>query len=101
MERLTAWKSYRDYWRADDTDRPFFHPSDAGLPVVSLLNYLTVADSSRRTAVLEAVWRSLHFELAITREVVNPFGYARQLVQNTTGRRYSAFFFPHNTEAAP
>lgn len=101
MARLTTWKSYRDYWRADDTDRPFFHPSDAGLPLVSLLNYLTVTDSSRRTAVLEVVRRALHFELAITREVVNPFGYARQLVQDTTGRRYSAFFFPHNTEAAP
>ncbi|WP_397546988.1 glycoside hydrolase family 9 protein [Rhodothermus marinus] len=101
MARLTTWASYRDYWRVDDTDRPFFHPSDAGLPVVSLLNYLTVADSSRRAAVLEVVRRALHFELMITREVVNPFGYARQLVQDTTGRRYSAFFFPHNTEAAP
>ncbi|MGN6369612.1 MAG: cellulase N-terminal Ig-like domain-containing protein [Phycisphaerae bacterium] len=26
------------YWRADDKERPFFHASDAGLPVVALLN---------------------------------------------------------------
>ncbi len=101
MARLTTWGPYRDYWRADDTDRPFFHPADAGLPVVSLLNYLTIADSARRAAVLDVVQRALRFELTITREVTNPFGYARQLVQDTTGRRYSTFFFPHNTEAAP
>jgi hypothetical protein len=33
--------------------------------------------------------------------VNNPFGYSRQLVQDTTGRRHSAFFFPHGSEASP
>lgn len=32
------------YWRADDGDRPFFHAADAGLPVVSLLYYLDIAE---------------------------------------------------------
>ena len=47
--------------------------------------------------------RSLGFELAITGEVVNPFGYSRQLVQSKDGpsTRRSAFFFPHDTETAP
>ena len=40
----------------------------------------------------------MQFYLGITSEVTNPFGYARQLVQDTTGKRYSTFFFPHNTE---
>src|SRR6202166_5316684 len=39
MGRLTNWKNYTDYWRVTDTDRPFFHAADAGLPLVSLLNY--------------------------------------------------------------
>lgn len=96
LDRLVTWHGYRDYWRADDADRPFFHPSDAGLPVVSLLAYLDIADADTKSRVLSVVRRSLQFELAITGEVNNPFGYARQLVQTATGSRFSGFFFPHN-----
>ena len=37
--RLTTIAGHDGVWRADDGSRPFFHPSDAGLPVVSLLEY--------------------------------------------------------------
>ncbi|MEV6609495.1 glycoside hydrolase family 9 protein [Kutzneria sp. NPDC051319] len=94
--RLVSWQGYHDYWRADDADRPFFHPSDAGLPVVSLLTYLDIADAATRAKVLDVVRRSLQFELNVTGEVPNPFGYARQLVQDGKGTRYSGYFFPHN-----
>ncbi|ATY09153.1 hypothetical protein CU254_00650 [Amycolatopsis sp. AA4] len=96
LQRLVSWKSYRDYWRADDGDRPYFHPSDAGLPVLSLLAYAEIADEATVSAVLQVVRRSLEFELAVTAEVPNPFGYARNLVQDGEGKRYSSFFFPHN-----
>ena len=89
------------YWRADDGDRPFFHPSDAGLPVVSLLEYYPYASADLQKRIHEAVRRSLEHELSITREVNNPFGYSRQLVQDTLGVRHSAFFFPHGSEASP
>jgi hypothetical protein len=101
MDRLCSWREYHDYWRADDADRPFFHPSDAGLPIVSLLNYYPVADSGVRTRVLGVIRRSLSHELAVTHEVNNPFGYSRQLVQDTAANRRSAFFFPHGSEASP
>ncbi|HEU0107517.1 MAG TPA: glycoside hydrolase family 9 protein, partial [Vicinamibacteria bacterium] len=91
----------RAYWRADDQDRPFFHAADAGLPVTSLVAYLDVVDDARRAAVLEAVRASLEWELAVTGEVANPFGYARQLVQTKAGVRDTRFFFPHDTETAP
>lgn len=94
MARLVSWQSYRDYWRADDKDRPYFHPSDAGMPVVSLLAYASVAADP--APVLAVVRRSLEFELSITREVANPFGYGRQLVQTAAGQRFSGFFFPHD-----
>jgi hypothetical protein len=42
----------------------------------------------------------LRFELAVTAEVNNPFGLARQLVLSH-GKPRTAFFFPHDTEAAP
>jgi hypothetical protein len=90
MARLTP----KGYWRADDVDRPFFHPSDAGLPVVSLLSYADIAPD--KAAVLAVVRRSLEYELAVTTEVANPFGYARQLVQGKDGARFTGFFMPQD-----
>jgi hypothetical protein len=101
MARLTTHGAFRDYWRADDGTRPFFHPSDAGLPVISLLRYAETASPANRQQVLDTVKRSLKFELATTQEVNNPFGYARQLVRMGNGEVRTAFFFPHDTEAAP
>jgi hypothetical protein len=101
MNRLASWKKYHDYWRADDKDRPFFHAADAGFPLVSLISYYPVANSAVQNKIREVVKRSLQFELSITYEVNNPFGYSRQLVQDTAGNRHSAFFFPHGTETAP
>jgi hypothetical protein len=101
MARLTSSGTWRDYWRADAGTRPYFHPSDAGLPVVSLLDYAEIALPEERQKALHTVERSLRFELAVTAEVNNPFGYARQLVRTKDGRLRAAFFFPHDTEAAP
>lgn len=101
--RLTSGAAYENYWRADDGDRPFFHPVDAGLPVISLLGYAEIADEAGRAKALDAVRKSLGFELAVTAEVANPFGYSRQLVQSKGGgaTRRTSFFFPHDTETAP
>lgn len=96
--RLASWESFTDYWRADDRDRPFFHASDAGMPVVALVGYLEIADDTHRKQVLDRIRRSLEFELSVTSEVTNAFGYPRQLVQSKDGRRRSSFFFPHDTE---
>ncbi len=100
VNRLTTWKKYKNYWRANNKKRPFFHPSDAGLPVVSLWEYYEIANTTMKKKVLQTVKKSMKFELAITSEVTNPFGYARELVQDTTGIRYSAFFFPHNAKTS-
>ena len=101
MGRLTESGSWKNYWRADGGTRPFFHPSDAGLPVISLLEYAKIATPDQRSKVRQAVERSLRFELNVTAEVNNPFGYARQLVRMGDGKVRTAFFFPHDTEAAP
>ena len=100
-QRLTESGSWKGYWRADSETRPFFHPSDAGLPVISLLEYDKIATPDQRRKVRQAVERSLRFELGVTAEVNNPFGYARQLVRMGDGKLRTAFFFPHDTEAAP
>jgi len=101
MARLATSGTYANFWRVNDAERPFFHASDSGLPVVSLVNYLSIADETTRQVVLASVRKSLTFELGVTDEINNPFGYARQLVQNKDGVKRTAFFFPHDTEAAP
>ncbi len=83
--------------RADDGDRPFCHAAEAGLPVVALLR-LAELDSSERHAWRLAAESIMRFELAVTREVDNPYGLARQFVQDLSGHRRTSFFIPHQNE---
>jgi hypothetical protein len=101
ISRQISAGGYSNYWRADDAQRPFFHASDGGFPAVSLLYYAEIAEAPPRQQALQAVKKSLQFELAITAEVNNPFGYSREYVQDKTGKRRATFFFPHNSDAAP
>ncbi len=101
LNRLISAGKYKNYWRADDGDRPFFHPSDAGFPLVSLLNYYPLASETTKIEIKTAVKRSMEHELSVTREVNNPYGYSRQLVQDTLGKRHTSFFFPHGSDASP
>ena len=101
MSRQISAGGYQNYWRADDGERPFFHASDGGFPVVSLLYYSEIADPAAKQQVLDTVKKSLEFELSITAEVTNPFGYSREYVQDKTGARRTSFFFPHTSDAAP
>ena len=101
VSRLISNASYTDYWRADDATRPFFHASDAGFPVVSLLYYAQIASPDVQQKLRDTVKRSLKSQLAMNQDVNNPFGYARQLTQDKDGNRKVTFFFPHNTEVAP
>ncbi|MCD6123397.1 MAG: glycoside hydrolase family 9 protein [Spirochaetales bacterium] len=91
---ITGW------FRSDDNGiRPFFHASDAGLPLISLLRYLEISDVSPvNEKVRKAVNQSLEFELAVTNEVSNPFGYARQYIKPADADSRTSFFMPHNNE---
>jgi hypothetical protein len=48
MGRQISAGGYQNYWRADEGQRPFFHASDGGFPVVSLLYYAEIAEGSRK-----------------------------------------------------
>lgn len=100
VKRISHDDKYAGWWRADaDGTRPFFHAVDAGLPVVALFRYLQFeSDAERKTTVEKAVMASLQFELAITKEVTNPFGCARQYVKAAGGGKRGAFFMPHRNE---
>ena len=101
QKRLCRDANFRDFWRADARGRrPFFHASDAGLPVIALLRYAQAEPSPGKAAeALRAARRSLQFELGITGQSANPFGCARQYVQPVDGPRRAAFFFPHRNES--
>tara|TARA_B100001750_G_C15494716_1_gene593434 strand:- start:314 stop:2149 length:1836 start_codon:yes stop_codon:yes gene_type:complete len=101
LNRISSDQMYKNYFRSDDGNRPFFHASDAGLPILSLLYYVDLADTKTKNEILHSVRKYLEFELSITNEVNNPFGYCRQYVQNKHGNRRSSFFFPHDSETSP
>ena len=100
-DRLSADGAYQDWWRADaNGERPYFHAAEAGLPVVALLRYAEVEpDHTRQKATHEIISRSLTFEIKITNECANPFGYARQYVKPIDAPKQSSFFFPHQNES--
>jgi len=98
--RLSNDERFRGWWRADEAgERPYFHAVEAGLPVICLLRYREVEpEVSRAEQALSALRTSLGFELAVTGEVSNPFGYARQYVRPVGGRKRPSFFLPHRNE---
>ncbi len=96
MGRLGTWQQYHDYWRAGAGDHPFFNATSEGLPTVYLANYLDIAAPSERVAVTQVLRKAMAFALRITGEGANPFGYAREFVQDARGKRYTNFFYPHD-----
>jgi len=95
MGRLTTHGVYRDYWRAGNDNDPFFNATDDGMPVVALAEYASIATSARKAKARDAIRRSMAFQLRITSDANNPFGYARELVRLANGTITAKFFFPH------
>ena len=103
------------FWSDDAKTRPFWHASDAGLPLVAIVNYIETAakykewyctDSVNGGCYLDGVSSTLttaaanHLEwlVKVTTEVDNPFGYARQTAK-TQGAIKNTFFIPHDNES--
>ncbi|MEP6613385.1 MAG: glycoside hydrolase family 9 protein [Mucilaginibacter sp.] len=97
-QNLTKRMSPEGYFIANDANRPYWHASDAGLPVVALSRYLTKEkDGAMRTAALGTIKKALDYNLAVTNKVSNPFGYARQSFLYK-GEVKDGFFIPHDNE---
>jgi hypothetical protein len=93
-KRMTA----EGYFISDDANRPYWHASDAGLPVVALSRYLAKEkDTLLRAEALSTIKKALDYNLAVTNEVSNPFGYARQTFLYK-GAVKDGFFIPHDNE---
>jgi hypothetical protein len=84
------------YFIADSASRPFWHASDAGLPVVALARYVQVeTDAGKSSLAKQAIETHLNYLLSVTSAVANPFGYARQHIAAGT----AGFFIPHDNES--
>ncbi len=87
------------YFMADDGKRPFWHASDAGMPVVALARYISKEkERSYRDAALSTIKKALDYNLRVTNNVSNPFGYARQTFLHNDAVK-DGFFIPHENES--
>jgi hypothetical protein len=95
---LRARLSATGYFIANDASRPFWHASDAGLPVLALVRYAAAeTDAIAKADALGTVQTHLQYLSSVTSEISNPYGYARQHI-NTGGSVRSSFFIPHDNE---
>lgn len=103
ISRLSNDEYYSGFWTADiNKERPYYHAAEAGLPLVSLIKFLDIEnDPVIKSNVIDAIRTSVRFELTITGDVHNPFGYARQYVKATNEPKpRAAFFMPHVNETS-
>ncbi len=86
------------YFIANDSNRPFWHAADAGLPVIALARYLDKeTDAALRQSALATIKQALDYNLRVTGNATNPFGYARQTFL-FHGQPQDGFFIPHENE---
>ncbi|WP_290763110.1 glycoside hydrolase family 9 protein [Fibrobacter sp. UBA4297] len=113
------------FWSDDDKKRPFWHASDAGLPLIALVRYAEIEASigylkenkfdevdvwfcptcigcecgnRLLTDVGVAIEKHSKWLISVTNKVDNPFGYARQTYK-TQGSIKDGFFIPHDNES--
>lgn len=92
------------FWSDNDKTRPFWHASDAGLPLIALIRYAEVGllfctgGRCNSLDVGDTIKKHYNWLLSITDKVENPFGYARQAYK-TGGEIKEGFFIPHDNES--
>ena len=87
------------YFIANDSNRPFWHAADAGLPIMALARFLDKeTDQKYRNLALKTIKTAIDYNLKVTNDVVNPFGYARQSFL-FKGKVKDGFFIPHENES--
>ncbi|OBU14097.1 chitobiase [Photobacterium aquimaris] len=100
-QRQMSDENVSHYWSATtDGSRPYYHAAEAGLPAIALMQYLAAEPETKHQQQLQPVLvNALNFELTLTTEVNNPFGYPRQYTKAVDGDKQTAFFVAHNNES--
>ncbi|MGD8109878.1 glycoside hydrolase family 9 protein [Vibrio sp. TRT 17S01] len=99
-QRQCSDSNIKHFWSANqDGSRPYYHAAEAGLPVIALAEYITIEPEAKRQAdCLVVIEKACQFELNISQQVANPFGYPRQYVKPIDNEKRTAFFVAHNNE---
>ncbi len=99
MLRQHSDANYCGFWSAN-AQRPYFHASDAGLPVIALSQYVQLeTDPKQAELATHTIEQAITFELNISHEVANSFAYPRQYVKDLDSSKRSAFFIAQNNES--
>ena len=100
-QRQMSDKQINNYWAATaNGSRPYYHAAEAGLPAIALMQYLAAEPEVQQQQQLQPILiNALNFELTLTTEVNNPFGYPRQYTKAVNGDKQTAFFVAHNNES--
>lgn len=95
-------KSFGDYkYFTVDKNIPFFHPSDEGMPFISLCMLYKVTDDDKLKSKIRSGLLSAYDGLMyITKNKSNPFLYPKLTVGHE-GKYREQFFFPHQSAASP
>jgi hypothetical protein len=101
IKRQLSDDNFDHFWSANqDGSRPFFHAAEAGLPSLALCTYLEIeTDTQLAQQTLTTIERNVAFELNISQNTTNPFGYPRQYVKGVNENKRDAFFVAHNNES--
>ncbi len=91
-------------WLASDSakNRPLYHASDEGLPVIAAIELSTI-DPTSTNKVNDMLSKWMKWYTSITNEVANPFNYVREYSKaysSTSGLQAAnkSFFLPHSNE---
>lgn len=100
-KRQQSDAQFSHFWSANsDGSRPYFHATEAGLPLIALCEYLMVEpDAEKKMSIKTTVRSAMSFELQATQKVTNPFGYPRQYVKSVNGEKRDAFFVAQENES--
>ncbi|MDD3670497.1 MAG: glycoside hydrolase family 9 protein [Sphaerochaetaceae bacterium] len=82
-------------------NRPYYHASDSGLVILSLLHYFSIEPNAElRATIAKLIIIALKAELDRANAVMNPFRLSRQIVQDSISKEIrESFFVPHNNES--
>ncbi len=79
--------------------RPFWHASDAGLPLIALVRYLELEpELSYSNKIAPLAQKHLEWLVKVTDVSTNPYGYAKQ-VYRTSDTLRTGYFIPHDNES--
>jgi hypothetical protein len=103
-KNLNGRLSPQGWFRSDGAERPYYHAAEAGFPIVSLAYYLDIErDPALAAAAKQTIRKALDYQLALNRNVANPYDYARQTFrifkEDKPGSDVQdGFFMPHANE---